>query len=218
MFGRAFLFVNHNGCRKYAAVSKNVSHSRQKHITKFPVSIEPRTLCQQYQVSKGRKAQRYGFAVAIKANRWRADKKIRFSTVPLIYKTHTTPIYFRLMWNTWCFVRVQYRWLALTSPRFPFGSRFFIRHTHTHIHRSPLGETFSGNQSSLFGYFFTCEIPQIGRRGDRRLDDPRTALLMDAHSDSGRAEAKRIRLRSQTLPNHEQFTSKPLEVQACKVY
>lgn len=98
------------------------------------------------------------------------------------------------MWNTWCFVRVQYGWPALTSPRFPFGSRFFIQHTHAHT----LGETFSGNQSSLFGYFFTCEIPQIGRRGDRRLDDPRTALLMDAHSDSGRAEAKRIRLRTST--------------------
>lgn len=37
---------------------------------------------------------------------------------------------------------------------------------------------------------------------------------MDAHSDSGRAEAKRIRLRARTVSNRKQFTFKPPDMQA----
>lgn len=88
-------------------------------------------------------------------------QKIYLSVVLLIYKMQTAFIYFRLMWSTWCFVRVQYGWPALTSPRFPFGSRFFIQHTHIPIPRLS-GKLFPAISLPCSVIFSRARFPRLG--------------------------------------------------------
>lgn len=184
---RAFLFANRygRGCREYAAASEP-SVTLDRNILpgfRFPFKWE----CRVSNIRCQRLEKRRDTGLQLQLNRggWLAEKKP--SSVPLIYETPSPSYLFPIDAEHLLFC-ARAIWMAgINLSAFPVRLSLFYP-----THRHALGETFSGNQSSLFGYFFTCEIPQIGRRGDRRLDDPRTALLMDAHSEYGRAQAKSI--------------------------
>lgn len=130
----------------------------------FPFPLNRKRDVSNIRCQRVQKQRDIGLQLQLKCIKALWIQKIHLSVVLLIYKMHTPFIYFRLMWSTWCFVRVQYGWPALTSPRFPFGSRFFIQHTHTYPYQGSRGNFFRQSVFLVRLFFHVRDSPDWASR------------------------------------------------------